>query len=202
MRTTLAVLLGVLLLAPPAFAQKVAPPAPPPPAPAQPAKPPAPPKPPQPPPPPPDVSADRPNIRIELTITDTYSGTPVDKTVSMLVLSGRNGMVRTSNLLPSVHRNAMAGVVMPVETAGDPVALNVDAVATAVAGGRVEVRLTFEYRPAPQATGGTAVPATPATLNESLHIAVKSGEPLIVSQSADPATDRKVTVQLTATILK
>jgi hypothetical protein len=35
-----------------------------------------------------------------------------------------------------------------------------------------------------------------------LTVALRDGQKLVVSQSADPATDRKVTVEVTATILK
>jgi hypothetical protein len=137
------------------------------------------------------------NIKLDLTITDTYTGTPTKKTVSMLILNGSNGMIRTSNRLHGV-----------------PVGLNVDAAATIHQGGLITVRITFEYTPAQAAdertekmvaTGLASAGAgrpNPAELHESLSVILQDGKPLLVSQSADPATDRKVTVELVATVLK
>lgn len=185
MKRLLSVVLGVGLLQSVLVAQNPPPPPPPPKPPA------AVPIKPAPPPPPPAPSADAQNIRLELRITDTYSGAPVEKIVSLLVLSGRNGRVRTSN-------------AVPVGASGDtePVTLNVDAVATVLPRDRVQAQVTFEYRPAPQPGQSGQRPIPPPMLNESLHIMLRNGERLIVSQSADPATDRTVTVELTATILK
>jgi hypothetical protein len=125
------------------------------------------------------------NIRLDLTITDTFTGTPVKKAVSLIVLTSNNGMIRT--------------------TSSDGWAiLNVDAIAAAYSGGQVSVRMTFEYTPAQAKERNEAgQPAGRAPrLNESITVALQDGKPMMVSQSADPATDRKVTAELTATILK
>ena len=145
------------------------------------------------------------NVKLDLTITDTYTGTPVKKTVSMLILNGSNGMIRTSNRLAT----------------GAPVGLNIDAAAMIHQGGFITVRITFEYTPAlgsgPPAAAtseqmaaakaqlsekGLSFGAQPAELHESLSVVLQDGKPLLVSQSADPTTDRKVTVELMATVLK
>jgi hypothetical protein len=144
------------------------------------------------------------NVKLDLTITDTYTGSPVKKTVSMLVLNGSSGMIRTANKLAN----------------GSNVGLNIDAAATIHQGGLVTVRVTFEYTPA-QATAmppntieerealrvkqserGLSPTSQPAQLHETLSVVLQDGKPLLVSQSADPTTDRKVTVELMATILK
>jgi hypothetical protein len=39
-------------------------------------------------------------------------------------------------------------------------------------------------------------------LTEQLSVFLTDGKPLLVSQSADPRGDRKVTVQVTATVMK
>ena len=41
-----------------------------------------------------------------------------------------------------------------------------------------------------------------ATLNESVTLLLESGKGLAVTQSADPMSDRKVSVEVTATVLK
>lgn len=146
------------------------------------------------------------NVKLDLTITDTYTGTPVKKTVSLLVLNGSSGMIRTWNRLAS----------------GSNVGLNIDAAAMIHQGGLITVRVTFEYSPAQGASlppgGGTreqldatikqlserglSPTSQPAELHESISVILQDGKPLLVSQSADPTTDRKVTVELMATVLK
>ena len=144
------------------------------------------------------------NVKLDLTITDTYTGTPVKKTVSLLILNGSNGMIRTSNRLAS----------------GSNVGLNIDAAAMIHQGGFITVRVTFEYTPAQKpaptpatreqvdalrtqlAEQGLSPTSQPAELHESISVILQDGKPLLVSQSADPTTDRKVTVELMATVLK
>ena len=115
------------------------------------------------------------NIRLELVITDTFTGAPVKKSVSLLVLSGNSGMIRTSN-----------------SGSGNTATLNIDAVAAAYQNGMISTRITFEYSPAPHTEGPLAGRRSPP-LNESITVVLADGQPLIISQSADPATDRKVT---------
>ncbi len=123
------------------------------------------------------------NIRLQLTLSDNYGGTPTKKTATMVMLNGNGGMIRTNN------RETEA-------------TLNVDALASAYQNGLVSVRLTFEYTP-PRPTGpsGQRLGLAP-TLHESITVALVDGKPMIVTESADPATDRKVTLEVTATILK
>jgi hypothetical protein len=126
------------------------------------------------------------NVKLDLTIVDTYTGKPVSKTVSMMLASGYSGRIRTQNVINNRY----------------PVELNVDATAevTANASG-IRVHLTFEYNPAPEPAQAEANPVLrPASLNESFVVLLDDGKPLMVTRSADPATDRSVTVELTATI--
>ena len=41
-----------------------------------------------------------------------------------------------------------------------------------------------------------------AGFSESLNLLVADGKPIVASQSADPRSDRKVTIEVTATVLK
>jgi len=122
------------------------------------------------------------NIQLELTITDTISGAPSTKTVTMVMLNGTSGMIRTS-------------------TPGYDYLLNVDAMATAYQSGQIGVRITFDFTPPTTTVEGK--PSTRASrLNESLTVVVTDGKPLVVSQSADAASDRTVTATITAKVLK
>ncbi len=116
------------------------------------------------------------NIRIEITITDQQTDVQTSpKTVTLLVEDRHSGRIRTG-------RNALA--------------LNVDASAEIVRDNRIRVLLSLEYTP--QDTGKGA----PMAISETVATLLEDGKPLVVSQSADPASDRKVRVELKATIVR
>jgi hypothetical protein len=69
--------------------------------------------------------------------------------------------------------------------------LNVDARPMILDDGRVRVMLTIEYAP------GNLSP-----MSQSMTTVLTSGKPLVVSQSADPKSTRRVQAELTATIVK
>lgn len=145
------------------------------------------------------------NTRIELTITDARGeGTPITKTVSLMTADRSWGRIRTQG---DVQLQGPGGPRVPI-------ILNVDARPTLVRDNRARVELTIEYRPAdeiivPNGGAPTAVPSsrrdpqgiTP-NINESLAVILEDGKPLLISQSADPVTDRKVKVEAKITILR
>jgi hypothetical protein len=138
------------------------------------------------------------NVRIELTITDQRGDTtPVTKVVSMIASDRSWSRIRTGG----EQRTAMGMM---------PVILNVDARPLLLPRdtSRARVELTIEYRPAE----GRLMPGEPSqppdasrttpNINESLVVVLDDGKPMLISQSADPVTDRKVKVEVKATILK
>lgn len=141
------------------------------------------------------------NIRIELTITDqTGPGEPSRKVVTMHVADQRTGSVRTR------------GWVMTAQGRRD-VEINVDASPHILKDGAVRVDLGLEYQPigtagpppmraaeavAPQTTPESAQ----TTLNERISTILESGKPLVISQAADPASDRRISVEAKATIVR
>lgn len=132
------------------------------------------------------------NVRLDITITDTFGNTPATKTASMTVMSGQSGMIRTDNI---VYQGAAR------------VRLNVDAMVTAYQSGQISTRLTVNYLPPPRVSPRSEQAAAsndtvPGSLEESLTVILADGKPLVVSESADPGTDRKVTLEVKATILK
>jgi hypothetical protein len=69
--------------------------------------------------------------------------------------------------------------------------------------GPIQLELTFNY--APLKSGGEQKEGNkqrPSGINQSQTVIMTSGKPLIVSQAADPISDRKVTVEVKATVLK
>ena len=187
----LTLLLVVLVPVREAAAQK--PPAPPaPPAEAAPANPGRKAPPPPPAAPTPDGRARKvgPNVRVEVMFSEQRSDTPAaPKTVTITTNDGQWGRVRSS-----------------VNTTGyGSSPLNVDARPEVLADGRVMLQVNIEYGEKRVPAGGKEVPlgqVVEATLNESVTLVLESGKGLAVTQSADPMSDRKVSVEVKATILK
>ncbi len=128
------------------------------------------------------------NVRIELTITDQRGeATPITKTVSMIASDRSWSRIRTQG-----------DVRTP--TGFRPVILNVDARPWLVRENRARVELTIEYRPV-AAEADTEKSTTP-NINESLAVILEDGKPMLISQSADPVTDRKVKVEAKVSILR
>jgi hypothetical protein len=132
------------------------------------------------------------NVQVELTLTDQLGANPPEKkTVSMIASSGSWGKIRS------------AGTIRQVGDAPYPVVLNVDARPFVSVEGPVQLELTFEYYP--QKVSGDpkeGAPQRPSGINQSQTVILQSGKPLIVSQAADPISDRKVIVEVKATVLK
>ena len=117
------------------------------------------------------------NIRIELTITDLRSDSQTPpKAVTLLVEDRQNGRLRTGR---------------------GSAALNLDARPEIVREGRIRVMVTLEYTP----QDGPERPPQPP-IQESVTALLDDGKPLLISQSADPVTDRKVRVEVKATTVR
>jgi hypothetical protein len=129
------------------------------------------------------------NIKLDLTITDQAGpGDPAKRTVSMVVADRQSGSVRSG------------GVVRNARDAFN-VNLNVDATPTIIGDGTIRLHLALEYVPKPGTENATSGEGR-ATLNERLGLIVQSGRPMMLSQASDPTSDRKITVELVATIIK
>ena len=132
------------------------------------------------------------NVQVELTLTDQLGGQPPEKKIVSMIASHQTwGKIRS------------AGQVFP---AGEPpymVELNVDARPWVTVDNQIQLDLTFVY--APLKSGGEQKEGNkqrPSGINQSQTVILQSGKPLIVSQAADPISDRKVVVEVKATVLK
>lgn len=133
------------------------------------------------------------NVRIELTITDqTGPGEPSKKVVTMLVADGHHTSIRTSGwvLTPAGRRD---------------VGINVDANPVILKEPAIRLELGIQYQPT--GTGGQQRPQEPpegaqTTLNERIVTILENGKPIVISQAADPAADRRMTVEAKATIVR
>jgi len=132
------------------------------------------------------------NIKLDLTITDQAgAGEPSKKVITLIVADQQNGYIRSK------------GNVWITERRGFNVTINVDARPVILREGLVRVDLALEYQPTPPAAGSaTAVTADATNLNQRIGVILHEGKPLVISQAVDPASDRKISVELKATILK
>ena len=145
------------------------------------------------------------NVRFELTITDqTDEGQPLKKSIMWVLADGHQSRVRSTGM---VHRERKfgPGADGPTQSIIEPlfeVSLNVDAMVNLLEGDRMRSEVVIEYTPGiagPIAPQGTVKP-TP--LNQSVTVILTSGKPLLITQAADPVSARKVTAEVTATILR
>jgi hypothetical protein len=175
-------------------AVQTTPPPPPPPPPAVASKPARPasaakPAPPPPPPPPekPKFKGQPINLKVEAIISDLRgSAEPIRKTLSVVVGDGQQGMVRSDSQFPG-------GVVVP---------LHIDASPDILGDGKIRLQFGLEYdlmRP-----GGDGPGPTPQKIEIREHVTLilENGKPVVATQSADPISDRQVTVEVKAMILK
>jgi hypothetical protein len=132
------------------------------------------------------------NVNIELAISDqTGSAAPIKKVVTLIVADRQKGSVRSSG-------NAMLPKDEPASMPLEHETLNVDATPTVHADDSVLLALALEYRPerAEPQNGGRA------QLNERMSVTLESGKPMVISRSADPGSSRRITVEITATVMK
>jgi hypothetical protein len=130
------------------------------------------------------------NVRVEVTITDKKPNVaPVTKTVTVVAGDGTRGSIRSEGF-----------------TQGRPTPLNVDVDSNILADNKVRVALNLQYDYDVTAEG--AAPGVPVIAGQRMQIRdavtmiLESGKPLVVAQSADPVSDRQVTVEVKATILR
>ena len=138
------------------------------------------------------------NIRIEVSITDqTGQGPAAKKLVTMIAADRQVTSIRSSASVPV--RNINNTTVMNYRN----VTINVDARPSILVKepNKVSVNFGLEYQPKSRGETEEAEPGM-AALNERLGLILESGKPMVISQAADPTSDRKITVEITATILR
>jgi hypothetical protein len=126
-------------------------------------------------------------VRVEFTLTDQQTGVPTTNKTVMLTTSNRQwGRIR-SQITSRIYGGAP---------------LNVDARPTVTQDGRISLELTIEYAQGRNSeVEANSDKIVQVSINESLTALLENGKPLLVTQSADPISDRKVTVEVKATIV-
>jgi hypothetical protein len=127
------------------------------------------------------------NVRIEVAITDERGNdAPIKKSVMLTVADRGNGSVRST----SEQRGASVSVTAP---------LDIDAQPWIVRNNKIRLTLSLQYNFL-QPTAAS-VPAA-MEVKERFALLLENGKALVVSQSADPLSDRRVTLEVKATILQ
>lgn len=135
------------------------------------------------------------NVKIEISITDQTGGGQAAKKVVTMIARDRG-----SN---SIRSGANVPVKVMGQTTYRNVTINVDASPQIVLKEPNKVMLQFGLEYLPKSAGGAEeLEPGMSQLNERLNLVLESGKQMVVSQAADPTSDRKITVEVTATILK
>jgi hypothetical protein len=146
------------------------------------------------------------NVKLDITITDQSTSTkPFTKTVTMIVADRDAGSVFSETRMPFLRQVKPAGSTStaPVDQwETEVLPLNVEAWPTIYPDGHVRVRMKLNYRAASRPNASPGEPLATASITKSLSAILSDGKSAIVSQSADAATDRKVIVEVKATIQK
>ncbi len=136
------------------------------------------------------------NVNIDVAITDqTGTVEPVKKVVTMIVSDRQMGSMRSTG-----------NVVVAIE--GTPVSerrivtLNVDASPVVHSDGSMLLTLNLEYLPRPEDGPDAVKRPAPAELKERIAVTLESGQPMVISRAADPGSNRRITVEVTATVMK
>jgi hypothetical protein len=119
------------------------------------------------------------NVQVEITITEHQGAGPGEKrVVSMIVADAAFGRIRS--------------------TASQDVKLNIDTTPTLLENDRIALELTVEYIPVtPEGAS-----RRPAGLLEMLTVILQNGKPMLISQAADPTIDRRITLEVRASVMK
>lgn len=122
------------------------------------------------------------NIRFDITAIDEGASQPLRKTMSLTLADQYSGSLRASVVVAGVGE-------MP---------LNVDITPTVQKNGKIRARITLDYRPQPGSDGKMGT----SSMRLAFTILLESGQKVVAAQAADPITDRRVSVEVTATVLK
>ena len=149
------------------------------------------------------------NIKIEVSITDQSGTNPAAKKVVTMIASDRqNTNVRSSASVPvksTVFTGPPNAATVPTPSYSyRTVQINVDARPSILQKetNRISLNFGLEYLPTTRLSAQEEGEPGLTSWNERLSVILESGKPMVVSQAADPTSDRKITVEVTATILK
>ena len=129
-----------------------------------------------------------PNVRFDVTITDTGGPKPVTKTLSLTIgSSNNNGSVRQTSQAPNPNPGPPT----------IPISLNVDVRNVNWLENGIRATVVIEYQPyLPDAK------AQPGMVTANATSVFVDGRRMQILATSDPVSDRKTTIEVTATVLK
>jgi len=134
------------------------------------------------------------NIRFDVTISDTGDGKPINKVLTLNVAAGGTASIRSAARSPAGDPNAQID-----QPAARAVPLNVDIIRpTVYEDGNIFATVNIEYQP----YSADAKGSLPTSVRASATTVFEPAKKMVISQAADPLTDRRVTVEVTATIVR
>lgn len=151
------------------------------------------------------------NIRFDITINDTGVTAPISKVVTLNVSQGGLGSIRSSAKIPgapvppprTVTSQGTDGKPQTTTTpsAAPTISLNVDVnQPTIYEDGRIRALVVIEYQPyLPAAAVRTP---EPAVVRANSMMVFENGRKMMLLQAADPMSDRRTTIEVTATIVR
>ena len=134
-----------------------------------------------------------PNLRFDVAIADDGGGAPpTRKNVSVIVRANNQiAAVRSIGQLNASHPLSVAAKV-----AGISIGLSVDVRGT-YENGKIPSRVTVDYQPYwPEAK------SLPSSVRAAVDLIFDEGRRMLISQAADPLSDRRTTIEVTVTVLK
>jgi hypothetical protein len=138
---------------------------------------------------PPAPNADQPNIQFDIAVTDEGTGfTAVKKNVVVMVQAGGAGSLRSRGVGERsggarVPVNFNVDVKMPPYNVREP--------------NKIRARVTVEYQPF-----AAEWKMLPSSVSAQVDASLESGKKMILWQTADPVTNLRTTIEVTATVLK
>ncbi len=152
-----------------------------------------------------------PNVRVDVTITDqTGTNPPIKKVMS--VTASRNSSIRSGVNVPvpstTFGSSASAPSGVPVTSYNyRNMGLSLDLRDVEVRDNQIRLYMTVEYSPLDETEKPATAAATPVSysnFSQSFWLVLDNGKPIVAAQTSDPvpSRDRKLSVELKATILK
>jgi hypothetical protein len=129
---------------------------------------------------------------VDITITDQAGAdAPVKKTLSVIAADRHQGFIRAKVAVPVPRRDT--GIFDLID-----LPLNVDVRSEVMENGLIRSKLVLNY----ETISRTGSQSARSVVTADQTVMLENGKPLTVSQSADAATDRKVMLEVKATILR
>jgi hypothetical protein len=136
------------------------------------------------------------SARFDITITDTGVGKPITKTVSLNVSTAGSGSIRTTGVIPGPEPATPGNVQVFAKPTVVPLNVDVKGV-NVMANGQIRAQVVVEYQPYIE-----NAPRQPSVITASSMTEFANGVKTLILQAADPLSDRRTTIEVTATILK